>query len=228
MTTLTKTELINAVLRLMDEHGGNAQFMNGNANNETKRVIEQVTEKAIRDIHLQAPIAMLDAVPLEKPIVDWKNVNGRYACIVELPADFFRLVTCRMQSWARPATLLYWEDSAEYAKQKNTYLMNTWERPAAFLVHRNTKQYAELYSSTSMQDVIDGFLYMPRPEWTGDKIKVADRLKDASLMQVAADTLTVLGETDRAQTMRLMALQPLNTYGGTERNFADNGNRIEK
>ena len=57
---------------------------------------------------------------------------------------------------------------------------------------------------------------------------VSDRLKDSSLMQIAADTLAVLGENERAQQMQAMALQAINTYGGMERNFADNGNRIER
>jgi hypothetical protein len=57
---------------------------------------------------------------------------------------------------------------------------------------------------------------------------VSDRLKDACMMQVSADTLAVLGENDRAQRMQQMAERVLATYGGNERHNADNGNRIER
>ncbi len=229
MTPLTYNDIINGVLRLMDEHGGNAQFMSGDAQDETKRIIEQVSENAIRKLHLQAPVAMLDAVGLVKDYpIDWLNVNGRYACKVMLPADFFRLVRCKMETWTRSVSHLWWEDSAEYAKQKNKYLMNTRERPAAFYVHYEMLKYAELYSSDDMEDEIRDFYYAPLPQWSNNRINVADRLKDSSLMQIAADALAVLGESERSQLMQAMAVQAVNTYSGLERNFADNGNRIEK
>ena len=60
MATLTLTNIQNAVLRLMDENGGNASFMSGSANTEMNDIIGQVTEDAVRKIHLQAPVAMLD------------------------------------------------------------------------------------------------------------------------------------------------------------------------
>jgi hypothetical protein len=124
---------------------------------------------------------------------------------------------------------MWWEDSAEYAEQKNKYLMNTRERPAAFYVHHIGGEYAELYSSDDMDDELEKFLYAPKPHWSGNEFSyVSDRLKDSGMMQIAADTLAVLGENERAQQMQAMALQAINTYGGMERHFADNGNRIER
>lgn len=234
MTTLNHNDIINGVLRLMDEHGGNAQFMSGNAMDETKRVIEQVAENAVSKLHLQAPVAMLDGVSLGKPITDWRNVNGRYACIVMLPDGtsdpaFLRLITCKMETWTRPVSHLWWEDSAEYAKQKNKYLMNTRERPAAFYVHHGIVTTAELFSSDDMEDEVREFVYAPKPHWVGDDmVYVSDRLKDSCLMQIAADTLVVLGESERAQQMQALATKAIDTYGGMERHYADNGNRIER
>lgn len=232
MTTLTLNDIINSVIRLMDEHGGNAAFMSGGAMDETKRIIEQVTENAIRKMHLKAPIAMLDAFELEKGWPVERNVvNGRYMWSIILPDDFFRLVSCRMETWTRPVSQLWWEDSNEYAKQKNPYLMNTWERPIAFYVHHGIVKYVEMYSTDDDQDELREFLYAPTPTWNENKtsfLYIADHLKDASLMQVTADTLVVLGETERAQQMQALAMQANNTYGGMERNFADNGQRIER
>lgn len=234
MTTIPYNDIINGVLRLMDEHGGNAQFMSGSAMDETKRVINQVAENAVSKIHLQAPVAMLDSVVLGKPIIDWKPANGRYACLVMLPdgtsdPKFMRLIACKMATWTRPVSMMWWEDSAEYAKQKNKYLMNTRERPAAFHVHHIGGEYAELYSSDDMEDELEKFLYAAWPSLNpNNMLFVSDRLKDSSLMQIAADTLAVLGENERAQQMQAMALQAINTYGGMERHFADNGNRIER
>ena len=229
MTTLTHNDIINSVLRLMDEHGGNAAFMSGSAMDETKRVIEQVTENAIRKMHLQAPVAMLDAVIVPAPqILEWKQVNGRHVPTLLLPDGFFRLISCKMDSWKRPVSQLWWEDSAEYAKQKNRYLMNTWERPAAFYVHRGINKCVELYSCPTIINPVVTFEYAPTPTWDNNHIDVADRLKDASLMQIATDTLVVLGEGERAQQMQALAMQAINTYGGMERHFSDNGNRVER
>jgi hypothetical protein len=99
MTPLTLTEIQNAVLRLMDEHGGNAQFMSGNAMDETRAVIGQVAEDSIRKIHLQAPVAMLDSVSLPQPWVSSVFTrNERYVCRVQLPDDFLRLIMLRLFS----------------------------------------------------------------------------------------------------------------------------------
>jgi hypothetical protein len=228
MTSLTLTEIQNAVLRLMDEHGGNALFMSGNATDEMRTIIGQVAEDAIRKIHLQAPVAMLDAVtsPISSTMFER---NGRWACRVLLPDDFFRLVRCSLDSWSHPVSQLWWEDSAEYAKQGNKYLMGTHEKPIAFLIHQGALQYAELYSGIDLQDKLREFIYAKRPEWSANnKIMVSDRLEDACMMQVAADTLAVLGENERAQQMQQMAERVLATYGGNERHNADNGNRIER
>ena len=229
MIALTYNGLIDDVLRLMDENGGNAQFMSGGATNEMREIIGRVSEDAIRKIHLQAPVAMLDAVTEPSYSTSMFETNGKYACQVNLPDSFFRLVRCRMNSWVRPVSQLWWEDSAEYAAQRNKYLMGTFEKPAAFLVHQGALQWAELYSSDSLQDTLREFLYVKRPEWSeNNKIMVSDRLKDSCLMQVASDALAVLGETDGAQRMKQMAERALVTYGGMERHNSDNGNRIEK
>lgn len=229
MTTLTLTDIQTAVLRLMDENGGNAQFMAGSATTEMKDIIEQVAEDAIRKIHLQAPVAMLDGKysdSLATENVLWSG--DRYMCRVMLPADFFRLIRVKMESWVKPVSQLQWEDSANYALQANKYRMGTYQKPAAFLIHRFASKYMELFSSPSLQDTLDEFIYLETPVLKNDSIKVCDRLKDASMMQIAADTLVVLGETERAQMMAAMAERVLNTYGGMERHYPDNGNRVEK
>lgn len=229
MTPLTLTEIQNAVLRLMDEHGGNAQFMSGNAMDETRAVIGQVAEDSIRKIHLQAPVAMLDSVSLPQPWVSSVFTrNERYVCRVQLPDDFLRLIRCSLESWSHPVSQLWWEDSSEYAKQGNKYLMGTYERPMAFIVHKYGLRYAELYSAKDAQDGLSEFLYAQRPVFDEGTIAVSDALKDASLMQVAADTLSVLGEEEKSQKMQQMAERVLATYGGNERRYADNGNRIER
>lgn len=233
MATLTYNGIVASVLRLMDENGGHASFMSSDdATAEMKEVIRQVTEPAVRNIHLKAPIAMLEATAGTPTLSSAVQVNGRYMFKASLPTDFFRLVRCRMAGWGRPVTLLWWEDSVEYAKQRNRYLMGTSEKPVAFLVHNGDSQYIELYSSDSASDTMAEFAYVQKPSWsdatTSATIDVSDRLVDACLMQIAADTLMVLGETERAQMMAAKAVEPLNTYGGMERHYSDIGNRVVK
>ncbi len=233
MATLTYNGIVASVLRLMDENGGHASFMGSDdATAEMKEVIRQVTEPAVRNIHLKAPIAMLEAAAGTLDDARFSELNGRHVSKASLPADFFRLVRCRMAGWDRPVTLLWWEDSVEYAKQRNRYLMGTSEKPVAFLVHDGDSQCIELYSSDSASDTIAEFAYVQKPSWsdatTSATIDVSDRLVDACLMQIAADTLMVLGEAERAQMMAAKAVEPLNTYGGIERHYSDIGNRVER
>lgn len=229
MIGLTLSSIQDSVIRLMDEHGGNAQFMNGSDNDEIRSIISQVTEDSFRKIHLQAPTAMLDGLFTTLPLAtEMIEVNGRYAARVLPPLDFLRLVRVKMESWAHPITQLWWEDSSEYAKQKNKYLMGTCERPVGFFVHHLTTTWMELYSSPDLQDTMSEFIYVQQPKMSDTYYNVSSKLKDACLMQAAADTLTILGETERSQAMQRMADRILVTYGGNERHYADNGNRIEK
>lgn len=235
MTTLSFSNLAASVLRLMDENGGHASFMSGDdATAEIKEVIRQVTGPAVRNMHLKAPIAMLEGVSGTPTLTHLGPVGGRYPSSITLASEmnFFRMLKCRMASWNRPVTQLWWEDSVEYAKQRNKYLMGTKDRPMAFLVHDGGVQKIELYSSDTNTDTLAEFVYMQKPEWSDSSasatIGMSDRLVDSCLMQIAADTLMVLGETDRAQMMAAKALEPLNTFGGIERHYSDIGNRVER
>lgn len=227
MTTLTYNGLIDDVLRLMDENGGNAQFMSGNATSEMREIIGRVSEDAVRKIHLQAPVAMLDGVNARMDAFEWCQLNDRWYYKSLLPDDFFRLIRCKVRSWKSSVSHLWWEDSAEYAKQGNKYLMGTEDKPRGFLVHYNSLVYVELYSCKDASS-LQNFVYLPTPKWENGSIEVCDRVKDSSLCQVAADALAVLGEAERAQQMQQMAERALATYGGIERHMPDNGNRIER
>ena len=233
MATLTYSAIVTAVLRLMDENGGDYSFMsNDDAMAEIKEVIRQVTEPAVRSLHMKAPIAMLDSKVGTPTASHMGEKGGRYPYLIAtLPSDFFRLCRLKMASWDTSVSQLWWEDSSEYAKQKNRLLMGTRERPMAFLTHNGVRTSIELYSSDDMDDKLLEFLYVEKPVWSSESnptITISDKLQDACLAQIASDTFTALGDTDKAQVMAAMAIRPINTFGGEERHYSDNGNRIER
>lgn len=240
MATLTYSAIVTAVLSLMDENGGNYAFMNSDdAMAEVKSVIRQVTEPAVRSLHMKAPIAMLDSVSGSPSAAALHEKGGRYPYkisgldqLIPGPGEFFRLVRMKMSSWDTPVSQLWWEDSVEYAKQSNKFLMGTKERPIAFLVHDGVNLCIEAYSSDDANDTLDEFLYVVKPSWSDNgnnpTIKISGMIQDACLAQIASDTFTALGETDKAQMMAAMAMRPINTFGGEERHYADNGNRVER
>lgn len=241
MRTLTIEEIRNAVMNLMDENGGDPQFMSSDdANKELYGIISTVTENAVQKIHLQAPSAFLDGRSYttfdsaESTLVYGKRVfKGR------LPKDFFRLVSCKLRGWHSPVTTLVWEDSSEYAKQGNRYLMGNASRPIAALVHRGNEQWVEMYSTDDGQAIpvggslVEHFIYLQKPTLTENQsgeqyIDVCSRLYWPCIYQIAADTLKAVNEAQKAQMFEAMAERYFATYGNKERIFPDNGTRIEK
>lgn len=237
MKTLTTTEIRNAVLNLFDENGGNAAFMSGDdTNNELYDIIDTVVESAVHKIHLQAPSAMLDGKKIDNTqYIQTFLANGRYAIRFALPQDFFRIVSIRMNGWRAPITTLLYEDSVEYRKQGNKYLMGTEKKPIGFIVNsmafgEKIQKCCELYSSEVDNGNLKYFgYYLPKPTLSAQgSIEVCDRLEWPCLYQIAADALKAVNEAQKAQIYEAMAERYFATFSNIERKTTEIGTRIEK
>lgn len=128
-----------------------------------------------------------------------------------LPAKFMRLVSLKMTDWDRPINTLVNEDSAEYHKQRNKYLMGTPRRPIGALVRRDGGSIMELYSSSSSSASLDYGLYIPEPDIDVNKNEIwiaGDTMKYPCLNQITANVLRSLGEFQKAVVYEGMAVQP--------------------
>lgn len=131
-----------------------------------------------------------------------------------LPKDFMRLVSLKMVDWDRPIQTLVNEDSAEYHKQRNKYLMGTPRRPIGALVRRDGGATMELYSCSSNSASLDYGTYIPEPALPvpiidNSSIWIAgDAMRYPCLNQITANVLRSLGEFQKAALYESMAVQP--------------------
>jgi hypothetical protein len=147
----------------------------------------------------------------ENPVHNY--VTGQYVCFLEIPNDFLRLITLKMNDWGRPIQTFVGEDSVEYHKQQNKYLRGTPRKPIGVLTHgASGAPVAELFTCTNnAQHQVQG-QYYPEPNlepYNDDKIVyICKPLEYPCLHQITANVLRGLGRVQEAMMYEQMAVQP--------------------
>lgn len=150
------------------------------------------------------------AVHEGQPRMDFQLSSYKY--VVVLPQNFLRLITLQMSDWSRPIQTLINEDSAEYRKQGNKFLMGTSSRPVGALVHKSGFAMLELYSCKSNVATMLFGQYVPEPEKAFNGIdyytKICEPLRYPCLNQITANVLRIIGRAQEASLYDRMAVQP--------------------
>ena len=239
MTTLLLSDIYAYVKARLDEISNNedASLVTGDqAVEDLEKVIKAVTVPAVRKIHLEAPNILLKesvAFP-SSPSTEEGNEGSQtrssdsdgdtpstepspvgtqyYKHTLAVPSGFLRHVTLQMSDWSRPIQTLVGEDSAEYRKQGNIYLMGTPLRPVGALLHRGASPVIELYSCLSASATVLYARYIPEPAITTtngvESIDIVGTLKHPCLDQITAETLRSIGRHQEAQAYDRLAVQP--------------------
>lgn len=242
MTTLLLSDIYAYVKARIDEISNNedASLVTGDqAVEDLEKVIKAVTVAAVRKIHLEAPnILLKESVAFTSQSSDTEeSTEGEqtrsssssdesdtpsttptaigtqyYKHTLNAPSDFLRLVTLQMSDWSRPIQTLVGEDSAEYRKQGNIYLMGTPLRPVGALLHHGATPVIELYSCLSASATVLYARYIPEPAITTtggvESIDIVGTLKYPCLDQITAETLRSIGRHQEAQVYDSLAVQP--------------------
>ena len=229
MLTLPVSDINEYVKARLDELSNNedAQLVTGDqAVGDLEKIIEAVTVQSVRKIHLEAPNLLLkDGVAFpsassasqqgEESLDDEQDRSTAidshyYMHELDAPSDFLRLVTLRMSDWSRPIQTLVGEDSAEYRKQGNIYLMGTPRKPVGALVHRNGTGVIELYSCLSATATVLYAQYIPEPSISGTtpSVDIISTLKQPCLDQITAEVLRSIGRHQEAAVFDQLAVRP--------------------
>jgi hypothetical protein len=140
-------------------------------------------------------------------------VTGQYVCFLEIPNDFLRLITLKMNDWGRPIQTFVGEDSVEYRKQQNKYLRGTPRKPIGVLTHgASGVPVAELFTCTNNSPNQVRGQYYPEPwvygSFDGDCVDICQPLEYPCLHQITANVLRGLGRVQEAMMYEQMAVQP--------------------
>lgn len=234
MLTLTVSDIKDYVKARLDEISNNddAGLVSGDgAIEDLDKIIENVIVPSVRKIHLEAPNILLTggvAFPSSSTNQASQGENDRasaeegddasttipdtqyHKIEIAVPSDFLRLVTLQMSDWSRPIQTLVGEDSAEYRKQSNKYLMGTPKKPVGALVHRNGSGVIELFSCLSSTATVLYAQYIPEPSITGNtpSVSVVSTLKYPCLNRITAEVLRSLSRHQEASVYDALAVEP--------------------
>lgn len=225
MEALLYSNIKEYVKAKLDEIANNddAQLVAGSqAVEDLDKEIETAVLPSVRKIHLDAPNVLLKGgVTFGQVSLTPLQITGTdlYKMSFAAPSQtstFMRLVTLKMSDWKRPIQTLVAEDSAEYHKQQNIYLMGTPSRPVGALVHGNGVGTIELYSCSSGSATLSG-QYIPEPEKADvtdggvvvdHSVQIIPTLKYPCLNQITAEVLRSLGRHQEAAVYEQLAVQP--------------------
>lgn len=260
MLTLPVSDIKEYVKARLDEISNNddAGLVSGDgAIEDLDKIIEAVIVPSVRKIHLEAPNILLTggvAFPSSSTNQASQEENDRssteegddasttipdtqyHMLEIAVPSDFLRLVTLQMSDWSRPIQTLVGEDSAEYRKQSNKYLMGTPQKPVGALVHRNGTGVIELFSCLSSTATVLYAQYIPEPSISGTtpSVSVVSTLKYPCLNRITAEVLRSLSRHQEASVYDALAVEPfyidpdyrrLNPPASERFNMTNNGQR---
>ena len=217
MLSLGLSDIYTYVKSRLDELSNNDDALlvsNNQGVEDLEKEIDAVVEPAIRKIHLDAPNILLkegnSLAGSDVSAQDRASVSEYYIARINVPNDFLRLVTLKLNEWERPIQTLLGEDSAEYRKQQNPYLMGTPQRPVGFLTHQGQKSNGviELYSIINNNPVITFGWYVPNPVLNNNVVDIIETLKYPCLNQITAEVLRSLGRHQEAVVYDRLAVQP--------------------
>lgn len=158
--------------------------------------------------------------------------DDMYVAEVDLPDEFYRLLSVKMNDWERPANIIY-DDDPEYALQSSQWagLRGNPETPVAVLVKSGeTCGYSlELYTCTSESATIEKLLFVPIPFISHASaplhmtlINIPTRVEDACVYACASLTAETFGNATLAERFMAHAYRLAEITTNTSEN---NGNK---
>lgn len=172
-------------------------------------IIESKVCEAVRFVHREAPIVLLDSGKPFGQQIEWDNVEGIGNGSVKLPDDFLRLVCFKMSDWNYSVHTYITSDAPEYAIQKSRFrVKGNPERPVVAIVLRPTGLYLEFFScSAGIGTRVSEARYLPMPKIDGGQIEICEKLRSAVIYYTAYLTAFTLGEMDLSERMFKLSVE---------------------
>lgn len=162
-----------------------------------EEIIGSKIAEAARIVVLNAPSYLLDGGKSLGSTVVWNGTSGR----MTLPEDFLRLVVFKMSDWSRGVTVPISETDPLYAQQSSRWagVRGNPQKPVVAIVPSSNGLVLEFYSSKSGSVAQATYIAMPKVE--SGKIKLCEKLHDATVYYAAYLTAISTGETALAEAL---------------------------
>jgi hypothetical protein len=151
--------------------------------------IDSVLDECADDIQKSAPLWKLTAYSSNNSAVRIDEYSG----YVELPLDFLRLISFKLESWARSVTVPVLSGTVAADRQKNIFLRGGTAKPVCVLGHSfdkgSPKKTLEYYSTVDDNHTIEKFLYSKR--MTAENLN--NDLVEALVWHTAGKVLGIVG-----------------------------------
>lgn len=211
MKSISISKFIKLIRTQLDELGQNdADFMLSDKDSlELDNIIEECALVSIRTVHSRANHKYIDGIPFNPEVITGENPTIPLMASVEVPEDFLRLVSLKMNNWAYPINNYINEASTEYHMQSNPYMCGTPDRPVCALVQSDNGFYFQVFTMKNKNDKVDKFIYVPIPKWEEESdskhILICEKLINAIIMHTTGQVLLAFNEPQRADVFFKLA-----------------------
>jgi hypothetical protein len=162
MDSINLSKIKQDVRIILDQNSKGEEELNvGEYTLDLDEIITKCIEPAVQWVHMNAPITKLKGENFNThSVVDDNSL--------QLPDDFMRLVTVKVNNWRRALNTYLTEDDPMVSQILSGYpgLMPTYDKPAMVLRQEEDKQYLMLYpydEDVEDDDVISA-QYLPYPK----------------------------------------------------------------
>lgn len=171
-------------------------------------IIRSKIEEAVNNVHLLAPIYMLEPGNNFADSVAWDEEAGKGPGWTILPDDFHRLIGFKMTDWERPVYSAILPDDPLYALQKSRFagVRGNAQKPVCAIVMRPVGRVLEFYSCAKGDDVfVDMAVYLPISKVEEGGINICERCYKSVVYKVAGLAAVSMGIMDKAKVLSEMS-----------------------
>ncbi|MCQ2219999.1 MAG: hypothetical protein MJZ12_01325 [Prevotella sp.] len=162
-----------------------------------EEIIGSKIAEAARIVVLNAPSYLLDGGESLGATVSWNGTSGR----IKLPENFLRLVVFKMSDWSRAVTVPISDTDPQYALQSSRWagVRGNPQKPVVAIVPDADGLVLEFYTSNA--GTVEQATYIAMPKVTEGKIKLCEKLHDATVYYAAYLTAISTGETEISESL---------------------------
>lgn len=208
MEHVSVEELVKEIRITIDENRAESFYLKSETDNmELNEIIRSKLLDAVRAVSEEAPVSMLDAMPMDIPeAAQYMQTDG--SGYVVLPPDFLRLVYFKMCSWRTGVYEAADENSDVAMMQLNPFTRGTPLKPVCVLSHdlsgnRTLEYYTAGYLNNGnyyrRDHRIDRALYLPIPSVENGTVSFGRLLRPAIVNYCAGLTLLSRKEAELAE-----------------------------